>query len=272
MIRAGELGGVLDEVLLNLACVVERDRSVRQRMMSALAYPAIVALSALALVVFLVTSIVPTFRSMYAQMHVPLPWITQAVIAAGDSLRSPMLWITLVPLVAGLAIAIGRMRSSTRGALLIDGIVMRSPILGAIVRKANLARLARTLGTLLQCGVALVAALEVATDVVSSAPYRESLLALRQALSEGSGITKPLAACGIYDPMFVQMVRVGEESGALDAMMLHIAEHYEADVDTALSALGSTLEPVMILMLGGAVGFIVAAIFIPLYTLIGNIK
>ena len=272
MIHAGELGGVLDDVLERLAHVVERDQAVRKRVAAALAYPAIVACAAIALIVFLITTIVPMFKSMYDQMHVPLPAITMALIALGTAMRSPIVWLVAGLLILVAVLAVIRVRDSRQGAVQLESVMLALPIAGAIVRKATLARLARMLGTLLRSGVGLIAALEVVTDVVTSARYRESIDGLRRALREGSTISEPLAATGLYEPMFVQMLRVGEETGALDAMLLRIADYYDLDVETMLTALGSMLEPAMILLLGGAVGFIVAAIFIPLYTLIGNIK
>lgn len=272
MIKAGELGGVLDDVLERIAGVVERDRASRKRVSAALTYPAVVACAAIGLILFLITSIVPMFRSMYAQMHVPLPPITSALIGLGIALRSPFAWLLTGIGLLLLMLAFIRLRSSERGAVMLESVMLSLPVAGVIAKKATLARLSRMLGTLLRSGVGLVAALEVVTDVVTSARYRQSIADLRQALREGSTVSEPLGATGLYEPMFVQMLRVGEETGALDAMLLRIADYYDLDIETLLSALGSMLEPVMIVLLGGAVGFIVAAIFIPLYTLIGNMR
>lgn len=272
MIRSGELGGVLDEVLERIAGIVERDHASRKRVAAALTYPLVVAFAAIGLVLFLITTIVPMFRSMYEQMHVPLPPITAALITLAAVLQSPLAWtaggFTLLTVLYGVM----RLRRSQRSAVLFETIVSYLPVAGAIARKSALARLSRTLGTLLRSGVGLIAALEVVTDVVASVRYRESICGLRRALRAGSLISDHLAATGIYDPLFLQLLRVGEETGTLDGMLLRIADYYDLDVETMLSALGSTLEPAMILLLGGAVGFIVAAIFIPLYTLIGNMK
>lgn len=272
MIKAGEIGGVLDDVLERIAGLVERDRAARKRIFAALTYPAVVTCAAAGLVLFLITTIVPMFRSMYEQLHVPLPAITSVLIAAGSALRSPLSWLTIG---AGLllpALAVVRLHNSERGRALLETALLRLPLAGTIAKKTAIAQLARMLGTLLRSGVGLVAALEVVTDVVTSTRYRQSIVHLRQALREGTTVSDPLAASGLYEPMFVQMLRVGEETGALDVMLLRIADYYELDIEMLLRALGSTLEPAMILMLGGAVGFIVAAIFIPLYTLIGNMK
>jgi type IV pilus assembly protein PilC len=221
---------------------------------------------------FLLTSIVPMFRSMYEQLHVPLPPITSALIALGTSLHSHELWGCTTLTAIALAYVSLRLRGTERGALILESVLLALPVAGAIARKSTIARLARMLGTLLRSGVGLVAALDVVTDVVTSTRYRQSIAELRQSLREGSLVSEPLARTGLYEPVFLQMLRVGEETGALDAMLLRIADYYDLDVETMLGALGSTLEPAMILLLGGAVGFIVAAIFIPLYTLIGNIK
>ena len=272
LVRAGEYGGVLDEVLERIAAVLERDRSSRKRTAAALAYPLVVCLAAIALIVFLLASIVPMFRSMYDQMHVPLPGATRALIDVGLALRTPALWVCAgAACVAATALA-AKLRASPRGARAIESVLFAMPVAGAIARKSAVARFARMLGTLLRSGVGLMDALDVVTGVVTSARYAESIAALRQALREGQPLSGPLASTGLYDPIFVQLVRVGEESGTLDRMLLRIADHYDLDVETMLKSLGALLEPAMILFLGGAVGFIVAAIFVPLYTLIGNIK
>lgn len=265
LIRAGEAGGVLDDVLDRLAALLERERAARKRLGAALVYPAAVAAAASALVIFLMTSVVPMFRSMYEQLHVPLPPITALLLAAGSALQMPWTWAVVLPCAALCAAA-------TRSANIREALFLRIPFAGAVMRKATLAILARTLGTLLRSGVGIVAALEVAEGVVASTPYAESLAALRESLAGGAAFSEPLALSGLYEPLFIQMLRVGEETGTLDAMLLRIADYYDLDVETALAALGSLLEPVLMLFLGGAVAFITAAVFIPLYTLIGSMK
>lgn len=272
MVKAGELGGVLDEVLERIATVLERDRAVRKRVYAALAYPAIVSAAAIGLVIFLLGTIVPMFRSMYEQLHVPLPAVTSALIATGMALRSPLTWACATALLLTIVVSVVRLRESERGAVLLESLMLGIPVVGSIVRKATITRFARILGTMLRSGVGLIAALEVVTDVVTSAKFRQSIVDLRQALREGSLISEPLGRSGLYEPMFIQMLRVGEETGSLDAMLLRVADYYDLDLETMLTSLASVVEPAMILLLGGAVGFIVAAIFIPLYTLIGNIR
>lgn len=272
MIRAGETGGVLDEVLERLAQFTERERASRKRLVSALTYPALVASTALALIVFLLSSIVPMFASLYAQLHVELPPATALLLEIGYRARAPhILLLSGALIVAAASVSALALRTSS-GQLFVDTNKLRIPVMGAILRKSALARLARTLGSLLKSGVGLVTSIEVATDVVGNRAYAKNLHEVRQGLRAGDPFAYILGQSPLYDPLLTQMIVVGEESGTLDSMLLRVAEHYELDVETALSALGSTLEPVLILALGGAVGFIVFSIFIPLYTLIGSIK
>jgi type IV pilus assembly protein PilC len=272
MIRAGEVGGILDETLERLAAALERDRATRKKITSALAYPVAVSLAAVALVAFLLVSIVPMFHTMYEQMHVPLPAVTSGLIAVAAVLRSPAAWPAACAALFGGAVLGVRARLNEDARVRLQSALLCVPVVGSIVRKASIARLARILGTLLHSGVALLTALEVAEEVVSTAPYRRNMSTLRRALAEGATITETFTNCGLYEPMFLQLVRVGEETGALDSVLVRLADYYDVEVEAALTSLGSLLEPAMIVLLGTAVGFIVSAIFIPLYTLIGNMK
>lgn len=272
MIRAGEAGGVLDEVLERLASLLEHDLAVRKRVISALTYPAIVALGAIALIGFLLVSIVPMFRSMYEQMHVPLPRSTQMLLWTADFLRSPGVWILAGALAAAITAFIAVVVRTPSAAIAAQAVLLRIPVAGPIARKTSVGRLSRMLGTLLHSGVALVPALEVASGVAGSAPYCASLDSLRLSLGDGVSLSSILSQSRLYEPLFLQMVAVGEETGALDGMLLRAADYYDVDVETALSTLSSLVEPALILVLGTAVGFIVSAIFIPLYALIGNMK
>lgn len=272
MIRAGELGGALDDILDRIATLLERHSAIRKRVNSAMAYPVIVATAALALVLFLVGSTVPAFASMFAEMHVTLPWTTRALIATGDALREPATWFVLaiVPLIAlGL---IRAARRSERVSQRIDRTVLAVPIFGAILRKSVIARFSRTLGSLLRSGVPLLGALDATHDVMGNAVYARFTLDLATSLREGTPVAAALERGSLFDALFTQLVRVGEETGTLDAMLLRVAEYYELDVETAIAALGGVLEPVLIIGLGALVGLIVASILVPLYSMIGSIK
>jgi len=272
ILKAGETGGILEDVLERLASLLERERAAVTRLASALTYPAVVASAAVALIVFLITSIVPAFSAMFEQMHVPVPWITAVLISFGTLLHRPESWIAIPAVMLCAVIFVIRMRGTEVGRSAFEAVAMRMPLIGAIMKKTAVAQLARMLGTLLGSGVGVIAALEVLSDVATISSYRRSIGAVRTALAEGASISEPLAYSGLYEPMFVHLVRVGEETGALDTMLLRIADYYDLDLEAMLSALGSTIEPLLILVLGGAVAFIAAAVFIPLYSLIGSIK
>jgi type IV pilus assembly protein PilC len=272
MIRAGELGGSLDEVLERLATVLERNDTIRKRVRASMTYPLVVAVASLALVLFLVGNTVPAFAAMFAQMHVPLPLVTRIVLTTGNALRRPVTWIAIAAAPAAMLL----LRYSIRRSALVEEwchrLVIALPVAGDILQKGIVARLARTLGTLLRSGVPLLEAIETAGSVVENASYARYVTDISSALREGSSIAEALEPTPLRDGIFLALVRVGEETGTLDAMLLRIAEYYELDTETAVSALGSVLEPVLILALGSVVGLIVASIMIPLYSMIGSIK
>ena len=272
MIRAGELGGALDEILERLATLLERHLAVRKKVRSALAYPLIVATAALALVLFLVGSTVPAFASMFAEMHVTLPWSTRVLIEGGNALKNPLMWVALAALPPAIIALIRVARREERIALRIDQLSLATPVFGGVLRKAVVARFSRTLGSLLRSGVPLLEALDAANDVVENTVYSCLTRELSAALREGSAIATALERSSLFDGLFLQLVRVGEETGTLDAMLLRIADYYELDVETTVATLGSVIEPILIIGLGALVGLIVASILIPLYSMIGSIK
>lgn len=272
MIRAGELGGVLHEVLERLAQLLESDRAMKKRLAAVLAYPIIVSVCAIALVMFLVANVVPTFAGMFAEMHVSLPLSTRVLIAAGSALQSPLVWLGIALSLAGAIAGLRLARRVPAGAHRLDVAVLAVPGVGPLLRKVIVARLARTLGTLLRAGVEMIAALSAIEGVVDSAVYERCVRNVAEALSMGNPIVRPLQASGLFDALFLQLVRVGEETGSLDAMLLRIAAYYELDIETSIATLGSVIEPLLIVVLGAIVGTIVASILLPLYSIIGSIK
>lgn len=272
MIRAGELGGVLHDVLNRAAALLERDHLMRKRVAAALAYPAIVAVSAIALVLFLVATIVPAFATLFEEMHVAIPLSTKVLIFVGRAMCSP--W-SLVYIVAALALSLAGIRfarSHSVAGRYLERACLAVPLVGPLLRKAAVARMARTLGTLLRSGVALLSALRACEDVVESQGYRGALRTIADSIGQGQTISEPLAASQLFDAMFVQLIRVGEETGTLDAMLLKSAEYLEIDVESAVASLANVLEPVLIVIVGAIVGTIVGSILIPLYAVIGSIK
>jgi type IV pilus assembly protein PilC len=273
MIRSGEAGGILDEVLERLASLVERDAALRKKVRAALAYPAVVSVAALGLVIFLIARIVPMFAEMFVSFHVELPFTTRLLLAVGALLSQPAPWVasTLTAGVAAVGLRLVATSSRAAGAFF-ERLRLGVPIVGALVQKTITARIARTLATLLRSGVELVTAIEAVRPVCGSRLFAGALAAVVRALRDGESLSAPLAHAGLFDPLFLALVRVGEETGLVDEMLLKIADYFEDDVEATIATLGAVIEPLLIVVLGGVVGFIVFSIFIPLYALIGNLS
>jgi type IV pilus assembly protein PilC len=269
MVRAGELSGRLDEVLGRLAVTAQRDLALRKRTRSSLLYPAIVAAAALGVVAFLLVSVVPMFQAMYGQMRVPLPAITQVLVALSAFLRSP--WI-----IAGAGVLTAAAWCAARfaraGIWPVERTLLAIPLAGKVLRDVNQARISRLLGMMLGAGVGIVPALDLTARSTDSRLFSETMSGGVSALRSGSSLSTTLQSSGLYDPLFVQMLRVGEETGRVDDALRHLAEYYDGEVDLTLTTLASAVEPLLILFLGSCVAFIVAAILIPLYALIGSIR
>jgi len=273
IVRAGEEGGALDAALFQVAELEERSSALRKRLGAALAYPAVVAAAAAALVGFLLATTMPAFASMFEEMHVALPPATRALIAIGGALRQPASWALAGAFVA-LAVAALRYLRRSEGALALwfCRAELAVPALGAIRAKSEVARFSRTLGTLLQGGVEVIAALDAARDVMENLAYRRGSEGIADALHRGESLYEAMSRAALFDATFLQLVRAGEESGSLDAMLLRLAAYNEIDVGTSLAAIGSIVEPVLICILGAAIGTIVASVIVPLYSMIGSIR
>lgn len=273
IVRAGEVGGSLDDALCVIADWEDRERHVRRRVASALAYPAVVSLVAFGLTTFLLADTMPSFAAMFASMHVALPPVTRLLVALGHLLRTPLPWAVGGAAAFGAALAVRRFqRSQAPWALTADRVRLHLPLVGPIVVKSAVARFSRTFGSLLRAGVGVSAALDACADVVPSQVYRRGLRDIGDALKRGETLTAPFEASGLFDPTFLQLLQTGEESGSVDAMLLRLAAHYDADVDAMLTGLTAIMEPFLICALGATIGTIVASILIPLYSMIGNIQ
>ncbi len=272
MVRAGEAGGVLDDVLERLAVLLERDADLRKKIRAALAYPAVVVTAAFGLVLFLMMRIVPMFAQMFGAFHVELPVTTKLLLAASDALSVPAVWLAAAGATVAVVALIAAIVRTERGAMAVDRLRLRLPIVGPMLHKAITARIALMLATLTRSGVELVAALEVVRPVSGSRVYARALRDVDVALRAGEPLTAPLEAARIFDPLAVALVRVGDETGMLDEMLFKISAYFEADVEAAIATLGAVLEPSLIVALGAVVGFIVFSVFIPLYTLIGSVS
>jgi type IV pilus assembly protein PilC len=272
MIRAGESGGILDDVLERLALLLERDAMLRKKVQAALAYPIVVFCAAGGLVLFLLARIIPMFSTMFESFHVELPATTRFLLALGEVLQQPFFWIIASVFVLGLSLLIQRLAATEHGALILDRLRFHTPVAGTLMHKAITARVSRMLATLLRSGIELLAALDAILPVTGSPLYAQALGSVRVALRSGDSLTVPLRDAKLFDPLFLALVRVGEETGTLDEMLLKVADYFESDVEATIAVLGAIIEPALIVFLGGIVGFIVFSIFIPLYSLIGSIS
>ncbi|MDP9111046.1 MAG: type II secretion system F family protein [Candidatus Eremiobacteraeota bacterium] len=272
MVAAGEAAGNLDGAFGRMAVMLERDFASRKRLAAALAYPAFLCASAITLVLYLIVSIVPSFSAMYDQMHVPLPRQTAALVALGHAMQQPNVWGLAIAAMACAAAATLNTRARHSVARTVARAWLRLPLIGTIVRKSLVGRVAGTLANLLRSGIDLTTALDVAAKVAANDSYAASLQRVRAQVVGGGTLAGAFRNDALYEPLFSAMVDVGEESGALDALLARIAAYYERDVNAATETLTALAEPAMILILGAIVGCVMGAVVLPLYSLIGSIK
>jgi type IV pilus assembly protein PilC len=270
LIHAGEIGGVLEEALQRLSGFLEKDMELRRKVKAALTYPVIVVVVAVTIVLGLCTFIVPRFISLFQDLGMKeLPPITQILVDFSDFLKNKW-WMGIIIIVT-LFIATKFFGTTRVGRRVIDRIKLKVPVFGKLTHMITLARFSRTLGTLLVSGVPILQALETVAGTVGNVLMSDAIMEARARIREGDRIKDPLEKSGMFPPMVVHMVSIGEESGALDQMLTKVAEFYEQEVDSALDSLTSAIEPVLIVFLGVAVGFIVIAMFAPLISVISNL-
>jgi type IV pilus assembly protein PilC len=271
MVRAGELGGILDDVLNRLAGFLEKDFNLKKKVKSAMTYPTVILVMAIGIVIFLVTFILPTFIQMFEQMQMKLPLPTMLLMAFTKGVRNPYVLIPSLAVIAVGYFLFNRYVSTPVGRRQYDAFKLKLPVFGMLIRKVAISRFCRTLGTLLQSGVPIMQALEIVGKASGNEVVAETVSKVRDSVREGESIAVPLQLSGLFPPLVTQMVSVGEETGNLDGMLSKIADFYDTEVDYMLASLTSLLEPMMILGMGFIVGFIVISVFLPLYQIIGNI-
>jgi len=269
MVKAGEQGGILDLIFERLSEYMEKAEGVTRKVKSAMMYPIVVMSVAVLVVIFLMVKVVPTFADVFTSFGAKLPLPTQIIIDVSDFLSSMKAIILLVVLV-GLGVAISLYRKTKAGAYNWDKMILKLPVFGVLARKAAVAKFARTFGTLIKSGVPIMDALETVAKTSGNLVVERALNKARDSVREGKTLTQPLKESGIFPPMVTQMINVGEETGALDAMLSKIADFYEDEVDAAVEGLTSIIEPILIVFLGVTIGFIVVAMFMPMFEL-GNI-
>jgi type IV pilus assembly protein PilC len=270
MVKAGEAGGLLDEVLERLAVQQEKDAEIVGKVRGAMVYPAILLTVTLGAFIFLMTYLVPHMSTIFASLDVPLPWYSQLMLTISSFLVHYGV-LVLVALVAIAAVSF-RFARTTRGKRLIDRILIRLPIFGPIVVKVNVARFARTFGSLMAAGLSVLEALSTTADSLGNSVFQDSLQEIAREVKAGKPIAAPLGKLTVFPPIVQQMVTVGEETGKLDEILLKLAGFYEREVDTVVASLTSIIEPLLIVILGGVVGFVVIGVYGPLAALNGAVQ
>jgi type IV pilus assembly protein PilC len=271
LVRAGEIGGVLDETLNRLATFLEEDQRLRRKVKSSMTYPALVLCFACGIVVGLVTFILPRFMELFKELGVKeLPLPTQMLVNFSNLLTTR--WYMLIGALVLLVVAVQRYTHTRTGRRHWHWLKLKLPVFGKLNHKVALARFARTLSTLMVSGVAILQALETVAGAIDNEIMSDAILAARSAIREGERIGDPLQKSGLFPPMVVQMITIGEETGSLDAMLGKVADFYESEVEATLQSLTAALEPVLIVMLGGVVGFIVISMFLPLIAIINSLS
>jgi type IV pilus assembly protein PilC len=269
MVAAGEAGGILDNILQRLAQYIEKAAKLKAQVKSAMIYPAAVIGIAVAVVYVILWKVIPTFATLFESLGAELPLPTRIVVALSNFVGR-FWWLIFIVLIASV-IAIRRYYATEQGRLVIDRILLKSPILGNVLRKIAVARFCRTLGTLLSAGVPLLESLEITARTSGNAVIERAILEVRKQVEEGKNLADPLRATEQFPPMVVQMIGVGEATGAMDTMLSKIAEFYEDEVDTAVAGMMKLIEPVLIAFLGVVIGGIVIAMYLPMFSLISQI-
>jgi type IV pilus assembly protein PilC len=269
MVAAGEAGGILDTILKRLATYIEKAVKLKGQVRSAMVYPIAVVAIAGVVVALILWKVIPTFAGMFASLGAQLPLPTRVVIAMSEGLVR-FGWIGIVALVA-IGWAFRTYYGTEAGRRVVDGTVLRLPVLGPIMRKIAVARFCRTLSTLISSGVPILDGLDITARTSGNAVVEDAILSTRRSIEGGNTIAAPLKETKVFPPMVVQMISVGEATGALDTMLAKIAEFYEEEVDTAVAGMLTLLEPVMIAFLGIIVGGIVIAMYLPIFDLISKL-
>lgn len=271
LVGAGEVAGILDTIMLRLAVYIEKLMKLRGKVKGAMVYPIAVALVAVAVIIILLWKVIPVFEAMFRDMGAgALPGLTQFVLQVSRGFVSNIGIITAV----GTASVVGiiMLNRTRKGKRFFHSMYLKLPILGPVLRKSAVARFTRTFGTLLSSGVPILDAMDIVAKTAGNIVIEEAIYKVRKQVSEGRDVATPLMQTRVFPPMVVQMIGVGEQTGAMDQMLQKIADFYEDEVDTAVAALTSLMEPLMIVVLGGIVGVILVSMYMPIFEMAGNIR
>jgi type IV pilus assembly protein PilC len=270
MVEAGEAGGILDTILARLAVYLEKARALKGKVKSAMVYPTAIVGIAILVIIFLMIYVIPVFAEMFESFGGTLPAPTRLVMDLSDFTRT-YIWYCIPAVIIGVFF-FKRFYRTDKGKHLVDSLLLKAPVVGTLIQKVAVAKFTRTLGTLVTSGVPIIDGLQITARTAGNKVVAEAVLAIISSVKEGQTIADPLGRQGIFPPMVVQMIEVGENSGALDLMLNKIADFYDEEVDTAVSALTSLLEPALMVFLGVTIGFVVVAMYLPIFKMAGAIE
>jgi type IV pilus assembly protein PilC len=263
LVAAGEVGGVLDTVLNRLAVYMEKNESLKNKVKGAMTYPIIVLCVAFGVVAILMIFVIPTFSDMFKQFGSALPGPTQLIVNLSSFFRK--FWWAMIGFIVALIFGFKWIRTQEKGRFYTDKMMLRLPVFGPLIRKVAVAKFTRTLGTMISSGVPIMDGLEITSKTAGNMIIENAIRAVRTAIGEGRTMSEPLEQTGLFPGMVVQMIAVGEATGAMDQMLGKIADFYDEEVDTAVEALTSALEPMLMVFLGGIIGFVVVAMYLPIF-------
>jgi type IV pilus assembly protein PilC len=271
MVAAGEAGGILDTILNRLASYIEKAMKLKKKVKGAMVYPAVVSTIAIGVIGVIMVFVVPTFGKMFATLGGTLPWPTRLIVNMSDFLAGPG-GLMIAAAIIGIVVFIVQIRRTEKGKHITDRILLKLPIFGTLINKVAVAKFTRTLGTLVSSGVPILDGLEITAKTSGNKVVEYAIMEVRKGVVSGKTLAEPITKAKVFPPMVTHMIAVGESTGALDAMLAKIADFYDDEVDNAVNNLTAMMEPLLMVFLGGAVGFIVVAMYMPIFKLITLIK
>jgi len=271
MVAAGEAGGILDTILNRLASYIEKAMKLKKKVKGAMVYPAVVSTIAIGVIGVIMVFVVPTFGKMFATLGGTLPWPTRLIVNMSDFLAG-VGGLMILAAIIGIVVFIVQIRRTEKGKHITDRILLKLPIFGTLINKVAVAKFTRTLGTLVSSGVPILDGLEITAKTSGNKVVEYAIMEVRKGVVSGKTLAEPITKVKVFPPMVTHMIAVGESTGALDAMLAKIADFYDDEVDNAVNNLTAMMEPLLMVFLGGAVGFIVVAMYMPIFKLITLIK
>jgi type IV pilus assembly protein PilC len=270
MLQAGEAAGVLDVVLQRLSAYIEKAASLKRKVKGAMVYPLTIISVAVLVVIFMMTFVIPTFKTMFSGLGAELPLPTKVVLWMSDFTRHYILFI--LGALAIFVVAVRKYYATDQGSLVIDSFMLKIPVIGTLIHKVAVARFTRTLGTMISSGVPILEGLRITARSAGNRVIERAVMQARAAVTAGRTLSEPLRTAAVFPPMVVHMIHVGESTGALDQMLGKIADFYDDEVDTAVGSLMSLLEPAMIVILGVIIGGLVVALYLPIFKIVTLVK